>query len=505
MDEQMSKTHLLPGIFETSQQMGKSYLMHLEVNRLVAPCYEAIGLVAKAKRYGGWEAMAIAGHSLGHFLSAVAFMVQATGDRALQEKMDYAVDELAFLQSQEPSGYVSGFPRDCFDRVFSGNFEVDRFGLGGSWVPWYSIHKIFAGLIDVYRVTGSSRALEVVIKLANWAKKGTDNLDDAQFERMLYCEYGGMNEVMADLYEITGNEAYLMLAERFCHQELMEDLSQQKDNLEGKHANTQIPKILGAAKLYQLTGKEKYLTIASFFWEEVVNNRTYVIGGNSHAEHFGKTRTEPLGVATTETCNTYNMMKLSAYLFEMTSEAKYMDYYETALYNHILASQDPDTSMKTYFMATEPGHFKTYCDPDNSFWCCTGSGMENPGRYHQQIYTQKDTTIYTNLYISSEYESEKQELSLKQITVFPYEAGSKIEIMSVSEKGSEITLAFRVPSYLKKKMEVTVNGNLIEGDVEKGYLKITKKWQPNDMIEISLPMDITVYHAKDQEAQQENQ
>ncbi len=489
----MLQIKLLPGIFETSQIVGKSYLEYLEVDRLVAPCYEAIGLTPKAKRYGGWEERAISGHSLGHFLSAGSFMVNATDDRQLKEKLYYAVDELAYLQSQDKEGYVSGFPKDCFNQVFSGTFEVERFSLGHSWVPWYSIHKIFAGLVDVYQNTGYIKALEVVIKLSDWAKRGTDHLNDEEFEQMLYCEFGGMNEVMAALYELTGNQDYLQLAKRFCHKEALDDLSKGIDNLEGKHANTQIPKVLGAAKLYAITGEDKYKAISSFFWEEVVGHRSYVIGGNSRGEHFGKTHTEPLGVSTAETCNTYNMLKLSAYLFEAEQDSKYMDYYEKALYNHILASQDPDSGMKTYFMSTEPGHFKIYCEPEDSFWCCTGSGMENPARYHQNIYTLKDQTLFTNLYIASHYINTELSLEVKQETRFPYGPSSQIELLQ-APMGS-FTLAFRMPSYLKQPFELLVNGEKVVGMIEKGYMYVNRLWQKGDIIGIGLPMALSISKA----------
>ena len=247
----MEKVELLDGLFKTSQEKGKEYLEYLDTDRLLAPCYEAIGKTPKKPRYGGWESMKISGHSLGHFLSALATMYVADKDEKLKEKLDYAVAELAYLQSLEDKGYVSGFPRECFDKVFSGEFNVSRFELGDSWVPWYSIHKIFAGLIDAYVLTGNEQALQVVVKLSDWAKKGTDNLSEEQFDKMLYCEHGGMCEAMANLYEITKNKDYLELSKRFYHKETLTPLTKLEDDLEGKHANTQIPKVVGAARLYE--------------------------------------------------------------------------------------------------------------------------------------------------------------------------------------------------------------------------------------------------------------
>src|SRR5690625_1108368 len=230
------------GMFKDSQDKGKEYLLYLDIDRLIAPCYEAANKQPKKPRYGGWEAKEIAGHSIGHWLSAAAAMYNVTHDEQLKNKLDYALDELETVQNFDAEGYVSGFSRACFDEVFSGDFEVGNFSLGHSWVPWYSIHKIYAGLIDIYNILGNQKALEIVVKLADWAKNGLDHLTDEQFDRMLICEHGGMNEAMADLYLITKNKDYLELAKRFCHMEILEPLAKSVDDLEGKHANTQIPK-----------------------------------------------------------------------------------------------------------------------------------------------------------------------------------------------------------------------------------------------------------------------
>ena len=290
----MDNVTLLEGLFKTSQDKGKEYLLYLDVDRLAAPCYEAVSQTARKPRYGGWESTPISGHSIGHWLSAASAMVAAAYDGQLKEKIDYTVDELAHIQSFDKDGYVSGFPRTCFDKVFTGDFEVEHFSLAGSWVPWYSIHKIFAGLIDAYSLAGNGKALEVVARLADWAKRGTDRMDDTQFQKMLICEHGGMNEAMANLYSLTGNRDYLDLSVRFCHKAILDPLSRWLDELEGKHANTQIPKVIGAARLYELTGNEDYQRAAVFFWNEVTKRRSYIIGGNSIGEHFGPPNQEKL-------------------------------------------------------------------------------------------------------------------------------------------------------------------------------------------------------------------
>nr|WP_144922185.1 glycoside hydrolase family 127 protein [Paenibacillus bovis] len=489
------KTLLLDGLFKRSQEKGKEYLLYLDVDRLIAPCYEAVNLTPKQPRYGGWEAKQIAGHSVGHWLSAAATMYTVTNDEALRAKVEYAVNELAHVQSFDADGYVSGFPRDCFDRVFTGTFEVQAFGLGGSWVPWYSIHKIYAGLIDVYTLMGNEKALDVVVKLANWAKRGTDNLSDEQFQRMLICEHGGMNEVMADLYNITKNKDYLELAIRFCHNEILDPLAEGIDQLEGRHANTQIPKVIGAAKIYDITGEEKYKQMAVFFWEQVTKKRSYIIGGNSAYEHFGQPNQEKLGVQTAETCNTYNMLILTELLYNWEQKAEYMDYYERALYNHILASQDPDSGMKMYFIPTQPGHFKIYNSPDNSFWCCTGTGMENPARYNRNIYYHTENTLFVNLYIASEWTSVDGDFSVKQVTYFPNSELVNLEIVHASSAVKSVKV--RVPYWVAGAVTVTLNGENIAVEAVDGYITLSRTWNTGDSIAINFPMGLHTYEAKD--------
>ncbi|MDV4150879.1 glycoside hydrolase family 127 protein [Clostridium sp. AL.422] len=491
----MSKIRLLSGIFKEAQNKGKEYLLYLNADRLLAPCYEAIGLEPKDKRYGGWEEREISGHSLGHYLSALSYMYVATEDEKIKEKLEYTIDELGYLQDIEGSDYVSGFKRDCFDKVFSKTFNVTRFELGGSWVPWYSIHKIYSGLLDSYKLTNNKKALEILIKLSNWAKEGLNNLSEDEFDRMLYCEHGGMCEVMGDLYEITKDEDYLNLAIRFIDKEIIYPLMNEKDELEGKHANTQIPKILGAAKLYDITKEEKYRKASEYFWHIVTSERSYAIGGNSIDEHFGKIGSEALGVTTAETCNTYNMLKLTEYLYKWNKESKYMDYYEKALYNHILASQDPVSGMKTYFVSTKPGHFKVYCSPDNSFWCCTGTGMENPGKYTKNIYYLDDNSLYINLFISSSLEIEDKNIKINQITDFPREEKTKIIIEESNNHDYEIKI--RVPYWINNDIKVMLNNNEIPFKKEKGYISISKVWQKGDTLDIDLNMNLHIYKSRE--------
>ncbi len=488
---------IVGGVFGRAQEMGEKYILELDVDRLLAPFYEASQLTPQKPRYGGWESQGVSGHILGHWLSAASRMYADTGDADLKKRMDYAVSELAILQGKRADGYVSGFPDDCFQRVFSGDFRVEDFNLGGQWVPWYTMHKIFAGLIDAYQIGGSAQALEVVKKLGEWADAGVSKMNDAQVQRMLQCEQGGMCESFAQLYEITGDQKYLALAKRFTHHRILDPLAKEQDHLAGIHANAQIPKIVGAAVMWKLTGDDYYNNVAHYFWDEVTGKRSYVFGGNSLSEHFQRLGTEPLGPTTAETCNTYNMLRLTKELMTAKMESRYGDYYERALYNHILASQDPDSGLMTYFLSTKPGHFKVYSTAFDSMWCCTGTGMENPGRYNEGIYFHGDDTLWVNLYIASELKWKEKGLMVRQETAFPEEGRTKLTVEEAP--AAEMAMEFRVPYWVEgKKLNVRVNGEAV-ADVggREGWFAVKRAWKGGDVVEIELPMGLHVYRAVD--------
>lgn len=489
---------LLSGPFKRAEDLGKRYLLDLDPDRLLAPCYEAIGLPPKKPRYGGWEAQGVSGHILGHWLSGAARLAQTTNDPEIKKRLDYVISEMAALQAKRPDGYVSGFPATPFEKTFTGTFDVAGFSLADHWVPWYTMHKIFAGLLDAHTIGGNAQALEVVKKLADWARAGTDKLNDDQFQRMLRAEHGGMNESLADLYALTGEKKYLDLAERFFHKAVLDPLAQRRDALTGLHANTQIPKIVGVARLHELTGKDHYKTIASFFWDTVVEKRSYVFGGNSISEHFPQLGAEPLGPNTAETCNTYNMLRLTRHLFAWKPESRYGDYYERALYNQILASQDPDSGMMMYFVSTKPGHFKVYSTPFDSMWCCTGSGIENPGRYNEAIYFHNGAdTLWVNLYIPSTLTWKERGLTLRQETTFPESPTSRITITAAPATG-ETALRFRVPYWAAGPVQVSVNGQHAgTGQKSDGWVTLRRAWKSGDAIDISLPMNLHIHTASD--------
>lgn len=499
------EVRLKDGIFKTSQDLGKQYILSLDPDRLLAPVAYSCGAISdKSKYYGGWEAYkyrsyegnGISGHSLGHWLSAMSTMYAATSDNAVKEKLDYAI--LKMSEYQNDDGYVGGVEKSNFVKLLKeGTVNSSNFELNGYWVPWYSFHKIYQGLIDAYELAGNDVALDVAIKFADWGIDVTSNLTDEKFAKMLECEYGGMNEVYAKLYEITGDTKYYDMAVKFSQRAIIEPLSNGIDELQGKHANTQIPKLLGAAAIFeQNIERTDYRDAARYFYDNVVNHRSYVIGGNSNREHFGTVTDETLGPQTLETCNTYNMMKLCEHLYSWKHSAEYMDYYERALFNHILASQDPQTGEKTYFMATTPGHFKVYSDALNghSFWCCNGSGMENPGRYTRDIYYKDGNTLYINQYIASEVSWKEKGLLISQTTNYPYEDTSVIKI---EDGDAFLSFKIRIPSWLEDMAEITVNNEKTAYVSDKGYYTIERVWKKGDIITIKLPMSLHLYTARD--------
>ncbi|WP_426334146.1 beta-L-arabinofuranosidase domain-containing protein [Paenibacillus silvae] len=487
---------LLEGLFQTSQHTGERYLLSLDIDRFLAPCYEAHGLTPRKERYAGWEARSISGHSLGHFMSALAVTYQATGNATLKQTLDYAVSELAAIQQTTGSGYIGGLSEKAFHIAFRAE-QIGGFNIGEYWVPWYSVHKIYRGLIDAYQMTGNELALEVVTRFADWAVEGLNTMTEEQIQTMLLCEHGGMNEVFAQLYGITGTPAYLKAAHQFTHQLILEPLEQERDELQGRHANTQIPKVIGAAEIYnQDPAQTRYRTAARFFWDTTVQHRSYVFGATSISEHYEAKGMESLGIKTGESCCTHNMMHLTKQLFAWNPDSTYMDYYENAIYNHILGTQDPDTGNKTYFASTLQGHYKIYGTRDTAWWCCTGSGMENPGKYAEAIYYEHERDLYVNLYMASELDWASQGLTLKLQTDFPY---SEKVTLTITEGSASAHLRLRVPSWLQEPMTATVNGDSAQSytRLEPGYLSIDRTWAAGDVVSITLPMALRKYTARD--------
>ncbi len=480
---------LLDGPFRQAQELDGRYLLQLEPDRLLHNFRTNAGLTPKAPVYGGWESVEpwvnirCHGHTLGHHLSACSLMFASTGDQRFKRRSDYIVMELRDCQDAGKSGIVCAFP----DGEAPLHDIVDATRFVG--VPWYTMHKIFAGLRDAYLYANNRMALDVLVKLSDWSIAHTQKLSDEQFQRMLDTEHGGMNEVLADVYALTHEPRFLTLAERFCHRALLDPLAQMRDTLDGLHSNTQIPKVIGFNRLYELTGQADYRTASRFFWRTVVDNRTFATGGNADREHFFPPADffQHLGSAKTmETCCTHNMLRLTRMLFALDPTADYADYYERALYNSILASQDPDSGMMTYFQPTRPGYLKLYCTPTDSFWCCTGTGMENHAKYSDSIYFHEANILYVNLFIPSILAWREKGLTITQTTRFPEQDTTRLQL--TCKKPVNLTLNVRHPSWCHA-VTITVNGRHWATSRHPGkYVEVNRLWRAGDIIEVHLPM-----------------
>ncbi|PWW31437.1 hypothetical protein DFO73_102436 [Cytobacillus oceanisediminis] len=498
----LNRVRITGGPFKKAMELNKEYLLQLEPDRLLSRYREYAGLQPKAENYPGWEAQGISGHTLGHYLSACSIMGAATGDERFFKQVHYIVDELEDCQIANGNGYIGGVPRgkEIFEEVKAGDIRSQGFDLNGGWVPLYSIHKIFAGLRDAYKYAKSDKALQVESKLGLWLSDVFLNLDDQQVQEVLNCEFGGMSEVLADLAEDTGDDRFWKLSERFHHHEILNPLAEGIDNLAGKHANTQIPKIVGTARQYELSQNEVYRRTSEFFWNQVVHRHSYVIGGNSMNEHFGHPGqlSDRLGANTCETCNSYNMLKLTKHLFQWNALAEQGDFHERVLYNHILASQHPAEGTVTYFVSLDMGGHKVYNSKFEDFTCCVGSGMENHAKYGEGIYFYGDQQLYINQFIPSRLEWSEKGIVINQSTDFPENGSVKIEVEC--SKSAAFSLFIRQPYWAEKGMTVKVNGDMVENDRNpSSFIEIERQWKNGDTVELEVPMTLRVERMADNE------
>lgn len=487
-----SAVRLLDGPFKVAQDADVDYLLGLSADRLLARFRADAGLPAVAEGYGGWEADTIGGHTLGHYLSGCAKMYASTGDTRFRDRVAAIVDELAACQAANTAagvpGYVAAIPngKKVFAELKAGDIRSKGFDLNGLWVPWYTLHKLMAGLRDAHALCDNARALEVWKGLADFSLSVVGALDDKQLNLMLRCEHGGMNEVAADLYAITRDPKHLDLARRFCDWQVLDPLADGKDILPGLHANTQVPKLIGAARLYELTGEEKLRKAAEFFWTTVSTNHTYANGGNSLNEYFG-----PAGALaarlqgnTSETCNTYNMLKLTKHLHAWrgplieppsrtpSDPGDVMAFYERSLYSHILASQDPRSARVLYYTPLRNGGRKDFQRLHDDFTCCVGSGMENHASYGDAIYSLAASadvrTIVVDLYIPSQltmpWGTLRQERSVPDSTQTSFTVRSK----------EPLTLLFRRPWWAASTTIVN-NGGAPQQSDQPGYTRVDLK------------------------------
>ena len=488
----LSDIRLLDSDFRHAQEMDMRYILGIDPDRLLAPYLKEAGLTPKMDNYTNWENTGLDGHVGGHYLSALSYMYASTGNDEIKRRLDYFISELKRCADADGNGYISGVPegKQIWKEISEGDIRAESFGLNNRWVPLYNIHKIYAGLRDAYLVYGSKDAGEMFIGLTEWMYKLTEGLTDAQIQQMLNSEHGGLNEVFADAAQISGDMRYLELAKRFSHRKVLDPLLEGKDCLTGMHANTQIPKVIGYKRIADIEGNQEWDKAAGFFWETVVENRSITIGGNSVCEHFHPSDDFSSMLESEqgpETCNTYNMLRLTKMLFETSGDSRYMDYYERALYNHILSSVNPVQGGFVYFTPMRSGHYRVYSQPQTSFWCCVGSGMENHAKYGEMIYSHSGSEIlYVNLFIPSVLNWGKT--VIEQKNRFPDEEVTTITVNP--GRSVEFTIRIRIPEWTEGKAEIAINGEQTEGNMKNGYFGITRKWRKGDRIDVRLPMSL---------------
>lgn len=495
----LSDVMLLDGPFKHARDLNIQTLLQYDVDRLLEPYRTEAGLTPKAPGYANWEGLD--GHVGGHYVTAMAMNYAATGNAACKKRLDYIISELKACQEANTSnhptwgvGYLGGVPKSdtIWATLKNGDFRAYR----SAWVPWYNVHKMYAGLRDAWMYAGSEEAKVMFLKFCDWGINITSALSEAQMQSMLDTEHGGMNEIFADAYEMTGDEKYLVAAKRFSHQMLLDPMSEGKDNLDNKHANTQVPKVIGFQRVAALAKDEKYARAAQFFWQTVTGNRSLAFGGNSRREHFPSVASCEdfiLEAEGPESCNSYNMLKLSEDLFQSNPSAKYADYYERTLYNHILSTQHPEHGGYVYFTPARPRHYRVYSSPNQAMWCCVGSGMENHGKYNEFIYTHQNDSLFLNLFIASELNWKDKGLKIRQETKFPYEEKTKLII---TEGTSNITLMIRYPFWVEAgALKIKVNNkNITYHNMPSSYVAIKRNWKKGDVVEITLPMHTRIEH-----------
>ena len=491
----MKQVRLLPGPVKNAADVNLQYMRSLPDDRLLHSFRATAGLASSAEPFGGWEKpdSELRGHFCGgHYLSACALAYASTGDEDFKKKGDALVAELAKCQAR--NGYLSAFPIEFFDRL------RERKKV---WAPFYTIHKVMAGHLDMHTLAGNAQALETTQKMAGWTASWSEPLSYDHMQRVLRTEYGGMGEVLANLAAVSGRRESLGLVRRFEKKSFYDPLAEHRDELKGLHVNTHIPQVIAAARMYELTRDSRYRDIAEYFWEQVTGERSYCTGGTSNGEGWdtdaGKL-SKALSPDTTEDCCAYNMMKLTRHLFGWSGQARYMDYYERLLFNHRLGTIDPETGTTMYYLPLASGLWKTYATPFNSFWCCGGTGVEEFSKLNDTIYFHDDNAVFVNLYIASELAWPEKGLRLRQETQFPQEAGTTLTVRC--DKPSDVAIRLRIP-YWTRKGEVKINGRPLPAFASPGsYLTLLGPWKDGDKIELSLPMHLHVAPMPDDESVQ---
>jgi hypothetical protein len=489
----MTQVRVLGGVYKQAEDWNRGYMQRLKADRLVRNFQLNAGLASSAKPLGGWETDVagrsgeLRGHFTGHYLSGVALMYSSTGDKDFKAKGDQMVADLAKCQQKLSGGYLSAFPTTWFDRL-DARTPV--------WAPFYTVHKIMAGMIDQYQLAGNKQALEVAQGMAEWADNWTDSKPEEHMQQILETEFGGMAESLYNLSALTNDDRWAKAGDRFTKKRVFNPLAMQRDELRGLHVNTHIPQIIGAARRYEISGDTRFHDVAAFFFYTVSTGRTYVTGGTSNNELW---LAQPRmlaaelkqGVATAECCCAYNMLKLSRHLYSWTADPRFFDYYERILVNHRIGTIQPDSGHTQYYLSLTPGAWKTFNTEDNSFWCCTGTGVEEYSKLNDSIYWRDERGVYVNLFIPSELNWTEKGFRLRQDTNFPEEPATTLRV--TVEQPVQLAIRLRVPGWLSSSASVKLNGRPLDMSAEPGsYLTISRVWTTGDRIEMALPMNLHI-------------
>ena len=500
----MAQVRVLGGPYKLAQEWNLGYMHRLEADRLVRNFLVNAGLPSTAKPLGGWEqdtpgrAGELRGHFTGHYLSALALMYASTGDEHVKAKGDYMVAELAKCQQKLSGGYLSAFPTEWFDRLDARK---------PVWAPFYTIHKIMAGMLDQYQLAGNKQALEVLQGMAGWADDWTAFKPEPHMQAILETEFGGMSEVLYNLSAVTNEDRWAKAGDRFTKKRVLNPLAMQRDELRGLHVNTHIPQIVGAARRYEISGDMRFHDVADFFLYTVSTGRTYVTGGTSNGEGW---LAQPRllaaelkqSVATAECCCAYNMLKLARHVYSWTADPRYFDYYERILLNHRIGTIHPETGHTQYYLSLTPGAWKTFNTEDQSFWCCTGTGVEEYSKLNDSIYWHDADGLYVNLFIPSELNWTAKGLRLRQQTNFPDEMNTVLTVVEV-EKPTPLVMRLRIPEWVASGASVKINGKALEAyAAPSSYLTVSRTWKKGDRIEMTLPMRLRVESMPDDQHMQ---
>ena len=497
----LTAVRLTGGPLKKAQDLDAAYLLSLDPDRMLAFYRKRAGLPQRAEGYTGWDAdgRQLTGHIAGHHLSAVSLMFAATGDARFKQRADYLVSEIKACQDANGDGFAGALPgvKEAFAEVSKGNIKAANFDLNGLWSPWYTLHKTYAGLRDAYRHTGNPTALDIAVKFGGWAEQYLAPMDDAAIQRMLACEFGGMNEMMADLFADTGDKRWLDLSYKFEHKAVIEPLKRGEDPLSSLHGNTQVPKLVGSASRYAYAGNKDDLAAATVFWDRVVNHHTFATGGHGKDEYFrepGKLGNITEG-RTAETCNVYNMLKLTRKLFALQPDVRYAEFHERALFNHILGSIDSADGATCYMVPVGSGVRREYADMHRSFTCCVGTGMESHALHGLGLYYERGDKLYVNLYAPSTAQWESAGVKLTMDTSFP--EGETAALTLDLRAPRPFTLALRRPSWVGAGFAVRVNGRTVAQQLRSGYVEITRTWQSGDTIALVMPKTLKIDRLSD--------